>query len=211
MYDSPSSSGSFPPPQLYQTPQLITLPKDIIYKILSELKPSDLAQICKSHTQLAKIGNDSNFWKLKHLQSFKTLPRKSDPKMKYYYRLLHINDDKIHQLENDLIKKLFEIIRVVTDDKYIFNEYSLDNQISRNFSPTFMEFERRMLKKLNSRYINSVINPNAEIFKQYPIDQFRSPLSALLKALFDIKLENQREIKRLQYEIEDLGPLRMYC
>ena len=211
MYDlpPPPPTGSFeipsgypfPPPQIQQ---LITLPKDILYKILSELKPSDLAKICKSHTQLAKICNDSNFWKFKHLQTFKNLPSKPNPKTIYYHRLRDIN----RELNQDLVKKLTEVITSVTGNNYVYRT-GLALAVSGNFSPTFMEFEREILNHIKYLIQSIYINPNAEIFKQYPIDQFGSPLSALLKALYDIKSEYQREIIQLRNEIEDLKNLNL--
>lgn len=71
--------GNIPSPE-----QLITLPKVLIYKILSELSPYDLANICKANSQLAGICKERQFWKFKHNISFGSLPQKPDQRIIFY-------------------------------------------------------------------------------------------------------------------------------
>ena len=53
---------------------LITIPKTLLYKILSEMKAEELSRICTADRYLSKICRSEDFWLFKHRTSFNRNP-----------------------------------------------------------------------------------------------------------------------------------------
>ena len=73
-------------PSIPDANRLITLPKPIIYQILSELNPVHLGDLCKSNSQLAAICREKQFWKFKHTVGFGSPAPKPDQRIVFYNR-----------------------------------------------------------------------------------------------------------------------------
>ena len=104
-----------PPPtqilsSLSDTNQLITLPKPIIYQILSELNPVHLGELCKSNSQLAAICREKQFWKFKHTVGFGSPAPKPDQRIVFYVRKLTKLKEDIGNLEDQTREATINII-----------------------------------------------------------------------------------------------------
>ena len=65
--------------------ELLQLPLEIMYHVLSLLPPNSLAEICKGDVQLSRICNSQDFWNFKHQESFGNVPKLQPKNPLYYY------------------------------------------------------------------------------------------------------------------------------
>ena len=111
----PETKPTRPPPARPPRTQLVSLPKDLIYKILSDLNPVDLSQICQSSTELARICNSDEFWNFKHTSTMGSLPKPRDKRLVFYERraeqLDKISDQLIGEIRNRITNLIFSILK----------------------------------------------------------------------------------------------------
>ena len=222
-----------------QSLELLQLPKDVLYKILLNLQPSELNRICQTNSQISNICNNSEFWAFKYHYSFKEPFPKIDPRLIYYekeYKTLNdiyhrdhlllyrdvsrllsstfplTDKNQLTQIKNTISGRLSKKIRTCVinlTDEFASDEYDIDQEISKCFNDFSQEFQaliedRRHRGRHN---IAADINLDADVFKEYPIDQYTNPITALSKAVFYILFEYWETNSPLSDQIDDLALL----
>ena len=205
------------------------LPTVLIYKILSELKPIDLGEICKSSKYISKICNEEDFWNFKHINTMGTLPPREDKRLIYYKRrasqLDDISDALIQETRNRIRNLIYSALTIHTNADELEEINQSVRYISRRGQcisfDSYTDFETAMLcyfrpkrrrgvspKGQISEKFESWINPNAELFKMYPLSEYNDdPVLALIRAIYDTKFEyTDRHTKILDemFELNDL-------
>lgn len=141
------------PPQSIKSPsseelkqeRLITLPTVLLYKILAELGPQDLSQICQANSQLNQICKDKHFWKFKHTESFGHLPPKPDQRVVFYQGQRALIRNSIAGLVN---KSRKENIDLILSALKVAPPYRLvDRYIEEEFDESEFEFDVIQLGK----------------------------------------------------------------
>ena len=92
---------------------LINLPPNMLYLLLSKLKLSDLLNICTTSKELDSICRNQDFWAFKYNQDFSepfpTQTGNISPRTIYLRRRIQILDDQLIKLKDQLKNRLYDI------------------------------------------------------------------------------------------------------
>lgn len=209
--------------------RLITLPKPLLYKILSELNPEHLAKLCRSDKRLSQICRAEEFWSFKHRQRF---AKPQDFRKIFYDRQVEELQMVANNLKNEQQYKIKTLILSAGRQENEIDALRLAGFAqSRAAFSSYENFERDMLNKIRNPGLarriphpqpgiipiipilppsigpnfESQINPNAPIFQKYPPSQFGSPLLALIRAIYDLIAEYNPIFVRIFEETKKLS------
>lgn len=217
---------TWPPPPDLSSSRLLALPKDLLIQILSTLSPSDLARVCGSSTTLANLCRSEELWTYKHVQTFKSPFPKPDPRLIYYRQRLKMLVLKLREAEASLTAQLLNLFRevfatmitqnpltslnlikpliqsIISGSNYYIQRGCLDRH--GDIEECYQRFKDSLLQRFSPpRHgpdLGQNIDLTAKVFNEYPLEQFPSPLEALIKAIFDILLAYEIEMHDIKSE-----------
>ena len=124
--------------------KLITLPKPLLYLILSQMKPQDLSKICATDTYLSKICQSEEFWVFKRRETFK---KKPDFRRMFYVEQLEQlkrNLKTYREKAEDEIYSLIKSASISGSNDRIYRQYArmLVGKLTNTQFDTFEDFSQ---------------------------------------------------------------------
>ena len=197
--------------------QLITLPRDLLYRILAELSEQDLARICQASSELSAICKEEQFWKAKHTFEFGGLPPKPDQRLEFLERRVEKSHVMSHTLMNELTDKNTKLVLSVLKNPPPINLIKhpdiLKPEERQNFDPDTLKLAKdvyflasnstNVYKPVYDKYLEKILDL---IRPQPPVGRRPPPRRVLLSEDFESQINPNAKVFE-QYASGDFDPI----
>lgn len=173
---------------------LLSLPRDVMFNVLSALDPVSLGRLCRASPRLDKICKNREFWEYKYRQDFGNLDVKD-----LYYRKRYTDANLAEQLKDKIMNLLFKHVNIGVP----ISEQQRTNDIVRLYAVIkyALNFEGGLFTDSMYRYTSEYnfdgfnnVRGIGEVFKQERLNFLtaRADLFQQIEAVYKSYLEDTK-------------------